>query len=103
MFPESMPSHFAVPKLLPFESDAFTVAAETGVPVVPIVVKNYSESYGSRSQRWTRGGMEARILLPRSIVPGKNDASDLHPSKWVQEASERVREDMLEALQGRWS
>jgi len=42
MFPEGTRSYTKDPVLLPFKKGAFHLAVQAGVPVVPVVVANYS-------------------------------------------------------------
>ena len=43
MFPEGTRSYAKEPMLLPFKKGAFHLAVQAGVPVVPVVVANYSD------------------------------------------------------------
>jgi lysophosphatidate acyltransferase len=43
MFPEGTRSYSLEPKLLPFKKGAFHLAVEAGVPIVPVLVANYSD------------------------------------------------------------
>jgi len=43
MFPEGTRSYSKEPKLLPFKKGAFHLAVQAGVPIVPVVVANYSD------------------------------------------------------------
>ncbi len=45
IFPEGTRSHAQEPMLLPFKKGAFHLAVQAGVPIVPIVVANYSHIY----------------------------------------------------------
>ncbi len=42
MFPEGTRSYAKEPMLLPFKKGAFHLAVQAGVPIVPIVIANYS-------------------------------------------------------------
>jgi lysophosphatidate acyltransferase len=43
MFPEGTRSYSLEPKLLPFKKGAFHLAVQAGVPIIPVVVANYSD------------------------------------------------------------
>lgn len=43
MFPEGTRSYSKEPMLLPFKKGAFHLAVQAGVPIVPVVVANYSD------------------------------------------------------------
>lgn len=43
MFPEGTRSYSEEPMLLPFKKGAFHLAVQAGVPIVPVVVANYSD------------------------------------------------------------
>lgn len=43
IFPEGTRSYAKEPKLLPFKKGAFHLAVQAGVPIVPVVVANYSD------------------------------------------------------------
>lgn len=43
MFPEGTRSYAKEPMLLPFKKGAFHLAVQAGVPIVPVVVANYSD------------------------------------------------------------
>lgn len=43
MFPEGTRSYSKEPTLLPFKKGAFHLAVQAGVPIIPVVVANYSD------------------------------------------------------------
>lgn len=51
MFPEGTRSYYKDPGLLPFKKGAFHLAVQAGVPIVPVVVENYSHIL--HAQGWT--------------------------------------------------
>lgn len=55
MFPEGTRARLEKADLLPFKKGAFHMAVQAGIPIVPIVVANYSDIYNSK-QRIFRGG-----------------------------------------------
>ncbi|KAL5612740.1 hypothetical protein BROUX41_004175 [Berkeleyomyces rouxiae] len=90
MFPEGTRSYSKEPMLLPFKKGAFHLAVETGVPIVPCVVANYSHVLYSKDWVFNSGRIPVKILDP---IPTKGlTAED------VGELSERVRKLMYEEL-----
>src|ERR1043165_5507302 len=55
IFPEGTRARLQEADLLPFKKGAFHMAVQAGIPIVPIVVANYSEIYDSRRKIF-RGG-----------------------------------------------
>ena len=55
MFPEGTRSYAKEPMLLPFKKGCFHLAVQAGVPIVPIVVANYSHVLYIRGMRFTSG------------------------------------------------
>jgi lysophosphatidate acyltransferase len=55
MFPEGTRSYSKEPMLLPFKKGAFHLAVQAGVPIVPVVVANYSEVLYVKGWRFRSG------------------------------------------------
>ena len=55
MFPEGTRSYAKDPGLLPFKKGAFHLAVQAGVPIVPVVVANYSNILHVQSWRFNSG------------------------------------------------
>jgi lysophosphatidate acyltransferase len=55
MFPEGTRSYPKEPMLLPFKKGAFHLAIQAGVPIVPVVVANYSDVLYVQEWRFTAG------------------------------------------------
>lgn len=55
IFPEGTRSYYKEPGLLPFKKGAFHLAVQAKVPIVPIVVANYSDVLHVQS-RWFKSG-----------------------------------------------
>jgi lysophosphatidate acyltransferase len=71
IFPEGTRSYFDKPDLLPFKKGAFHLAVQAKVPIVPIVVANYS--YVLNVKRW---------LFKSGTIPVKGMFFDLR-GFWV--------------------
>lgn len=59
MFPEGTRSYYSEPGLLPFKKGAFHLAVEGHVPIVPVVVANYSNILNLKT--WTFKGGEVLV------------------------------------------
>lgn len=68
MFPEGTRSYTKEPELLPFKKGAFHLAAQAGVPIVPVVVANYSHVLHIKSLVFNGG---------RIPVKGETDVTNL--------------------------
>lgn len=90
MFPEGTRSHTIEPTLLPFKKGAFHLAVQAGVPIVPIVVANYSHLYSTGQHRFRSGRIPVKVLEPIS--------TEGLTSEDVTELSTRTRELMLREL-----
>ena len=55
MFPEGTRSYAKEPMLLPFKKGAFHLAVQAGVPIVPVVVANYSDVLHLQGWRFKSG------------------------------------------------
>jgi lysophosphatidate acyltransferase len=90
IFPEGTRSYYDHPDLLPFKKGAFHLAIQAQVPVVPIVVANYSNVLNMKRKIFTTGRIPIRVLEPISTKGmTKEDVDGL-----LQE----VREKMLSQL-----
>lgn len=90
MFPEGTRSYSKEPSLLPFKKGAFHLAVQAGVPIVPVVVANYSHVLYVKDKVFNSGKIPVKVLDP---IPTKNlTATD------VDELSRSTRELMLKEL-----
>ena len=90
IFPEGTRSYYDHPDLLSFKKGAFHLAIQAQVPVVPIVVANYSNVLDMKKKIFRAGNIPIRVLEPVSTKGRtKEDVDGL-----LQE----VREKMLVAL-----
>jgi lysophosphatidate acyltransferase len=64
MFPEGTRSYAKDPVLLPFKKGAFHLAVQAGVPIVPVVVANYSNVLHIKSFIFRSGRIPVKVLDP---------------------------------------
>ncbi|KFZ01700.1 hypothetical protein V501_09854 [Pseudogymnoascus sp. VKM F-4519 (FW-2642)] len=64
MFPEGTRSYAEEPGLLPFKKGAFHLAVQAGVPIVPVVVANYSDVLFVKKYRFNGGNLRVKVLKP---------------------------------------
>ncbi|KAK5018937.1 AtaAp protein [Cryomyces antarcticus] len=62
IFPEGTRSYYTAPGLLPFKKGAFHLAVQAQVPIIPIVVANYSEILDSRRKVFRAGKIPVKVL-----------------------------------------
>ena len=60
MFPEGTRSYSKEPTLLPFKKGAFHLAVQAGVPIVPVVVANYSHVLYMKGWRFRSGSIPVK-------------------------------------------
>lgn len=60
IFPEGTRSYSDKPELLSFKKGAFHLAVKAGVPVVPVVVENYSHILAPKKYRFEAGSIKIR-------------------------------------------
>lgn len=66
MFPEGTRSYSKEPELLPFKKGAFHLAVQAGVPIVPVVVANYSHVLYLKNLVFRSGTVPVKgKILPR--------------------------------------
>lgn len=64
MFPEGTRSYYDKPDMLPFRKGAFHLAIQAQVPVVPVVVANYSNVLNLKRKSFKSGTVPVSILKP---------------------------------------
>ncbi|KAH9887473.1 acyltransferase-domain-containing protein [Xylariomycetidae sp. FL2044] len=64
MFPEGTRSYAKNPELLPFKKGAFHLAVQAGVPIVPVVVANYSHILYIKEFIFNSGKIPIKVLDP---------------------------------------
>ncbi|KAF2222430.1 1-acyl-sn-glycerol-3-phosphate-acyltransferas-like protein [Elsinoe ampelina] len=62
IFPEGTRSYATEPRMLPFKKGAFHLAIQAGVPVVPVVVGNYSRLLDVKRKRFGKGSIPISVL-----------------------------------------
>lgn len=75
IFPEGTRSRFNAPGLLPFKNGAFYFAVEAQVPIVPIVVANYSEIFNYRKKKFGKGTIKVKVLDSLNIEEMPNQGA----------------------------
>ncbi|KAF1973935.1 acyltransferase-domain-containing protein [Bimuria novae-zelandiae CBS 107.79] len=90
IFPEGTRSYAEQPELLPFKKGAFHLAIQAQVPIVPIVVANYSHVLNVKKREFNPGVIDVSVLPPIS-TKGKTAAD-------VDEMTTKTRQAMLEEL-----
>ncbi|KAI2630690.1 acyltransferase-domain-containing protein [Hypoxylon sp. NC1633] len=90
MFPEGTRSYAKEPGLLPFKKGAFHLAVQAGVPIVPVVVANYSHVLHIKDFVFKSGKIPVKVLDP---IP----TTGLKPED-VEELTRSTRELMLKEV-----
>ncbi|KAL4917215.1 1-acyl-sn-glycerol-3-phosphate acyltransferase [Aspergillus aurantiobrunneus] len=90
IFPEGTRSYSDKPEMLPFKKGAFHLAVKAGVPVVPVVVENYSHILAPKKYRFQAGSIKIRVLPPISTKGLTTDD--------VDGLTKSTRESMLKNL-----
>ena len=73
IFPEGTRSYYDHPDLLPFKKGAFHLAVQAQVPIVPVVVANYSHVLSFRKRIFKTGRIPIRVLEP---IPTKGKTKE---------------------------
>ncbi|KAI9716381.1 MAG: 1-acylglycerol-3-phosphate O-acyltransferase [Chrysothrix sp. TS-e1954] len=90
IFPEGTRSYTSKPEMLPFKKGAFHLAIQAQVPIVPIVVANYSEVLSFRKRIFTSGTIAVQVLPP-VLTTGLKSVD-------VEHLSASVRDRMISEL-----
>ncbi|TGZ85419.1 1-acylglycerol-3-phosphate O [Ascodesmis nigricans] len=91
IFPEGTRSYFSKPDLLPFKKGAFHLAVQASVPIVPVVVQNYSHVLHLQDRTFEPGTIKIKVLPP--IETKDLTAED------VNDLVVKTREEMLKVIQ----
>ncbi|KAK9463648.1 uncharacterized protein V1516DRAFT_668349 [Lipomyces oligophaga] len=90
IFPEGTRSYFSKPELLPFKRGAFHLALQSGFPVIPVVVENYSHLVSAKKRIFKAGTFRLRVLPPVTLEGVTADT--------LGDAVDKIRVDMLKVL-----
>ncbi|KAH0541574.1 hypothetical protein GP486_008706, partial [Trichoglossum hirsutum] len=90
IFTEGTRSYFEKPDLLPFKKGAFHLAVQAKVPIVPIVVANYSHILNVRTWQFKTGKIPIKVLPP---IPTSHLTTED-----VEDLAKNTRELMLKEL-----
>ncbi|KAF1343974.1 hypothetical protein BDV97DRAFT_402929 [Delphinella strobiligena] len=90
IFPEGTRSYANSPTLLPFKKGAFHLAIQAQVPIVPVVVANYSNILDLKTRTFKAGSIPVSVL---QAVETKGLTKDD-----VDSLVEKVRSSMMEEL-----
>lgn len=90
IFPEGTRSYANTPTLLPFKKGAFHLAIQAQVPIVPVVVANYSNILDLKRKTFNAGSIPVSVL---QAVETKGLTKDD-----VDTLVEKVRSSMMDEL-----
>ncbi|CAG8469009.1 7723_t:CDS:2 [Dentiscutata heterogama] len=93
IFPEGTRSHLKEAELLPFKKGAFYMATQAGIPIIPIVVANYSDIYSSSRRIFHGGELHIKVLPPIETTNINIDDKDQ-----INSLMDKTREIMLKTL-----
>lgn len=91
IYPEGTRSYSSDPILLPFKTGAFHLARQAGVPVVPIVIANYSHVFNFKERRFEDGIIPVKVLPPISL--------DGMTADDMRQLADKTRLEMLQVLE----
>ena len=115
IFPEGTRSYFEKPDMLPFKKGAFHLAVQAQVPIVPIVVANYSHVLSFKRMTFASGNIPVKGMIVtylqdsrqrRDHLRNANQMTVLAPidtkgltTDDVADLTDRVRDQMMIELQ----
>lgn len=92
MFPEGTRSSTKKLDMLPFKKGAFHLARQAAIPVIPVVVSNYSHIFHSGDMVFNRGNILIEVLPPMPTT-------DVKLSEDVNEFAAELRSKMSDTLE----
>lgn len=96
IFPEGTRSYYDHPDLLPFKKGAFHLAVQAQVPIVPIVVANYSNVLDVKRKLFRPGTIPVKVVAPISTRGKTKDDVDA-----LVEQARNVMLEELKAITGK--
>ncbi|XP_044307657.1 1-acyl-sn-glycerol-3-phosphate acyltransferase alpha-like [Varanus komodoensis] len=81
VFPEGTQN--CEPTMLPFKSEAFHLAVQAQVPIVPVVISSYQQFFNKKIKKFTTGEVTIRILPPMKTAGlSQSDVPELRDCVW---------------------
>ncbi|KAK9376267.1 uncharacterized protein V1513DRAFT_272286 [Lipomyces chichibuensis] len=90
IFPEGTRSYFTEPDVLKFKRGAFHLAIQSGFPIIPVVISNYSHVFNIRKRIFQAGTIDIQVLDP--VTTESLSSEDL------DDLVETTRKKMLKVL-----
>ncbi|KAI8353619.1 hypothetical protein EDC96DRAFT_484769 [Choanephora cucurbitarum] len=92
VFPEGTRGHESEVTLLPFKKGPFYMAVQAHVPIIPVVLSNYTDLYSAKQKRFNSGVVRCRVLPAISTEGVEETSAD------IEKLATECREQMLTAL-----
>lgn len=73
IFPEGTRSYFIKPDMLPFKKGAFHLAIQAGVPIVPVIVQNYSHVLHLQRRSFEPGTIKIKVRSKETMMMRDSD------------------------------
>ncbi|KAG0746607.1 hypothetical protein G6F62_010056 [Rhizopus arrhizus] len=92
VFPEGTRGHESEINLLPFKKGPFYMAVQAKVPIIPIVIANYSHLYSAKEKKYQPGVVRCKILPPISTETIEEESTS------IEKLATDCRQQMLDVL-----
>ncbi|KAF3906242.1 hypothetical protein ABW20_dc0102151 [Dactylellina cionopaga] len=92
IFPEGTRSYSTTPTMLPFKKGAFHLAVQAQVPIIPVVVQNYSHVLNLKAKSFESGTIRVKVL---DKVETKGMTGE---KQEIDALTEKVRKMMMDEL-----